>query len=127
MHIIIYHEVTVSHEHSGSFGGRRKEGSVNIVELIPTGRAKAISREALRRAYGGSDREMRYAIETARKHHVIVNLSDGKGYFIPDRNDKEDVRLTVIYVAQEESRKKSLEQSLSAAYDFLAKAVSHEA
>lgn len=97
---------------------------MNIVDLIPMGRKKAITREALRRAYGCSDREMREAIETARKHKVIVNLSDGKGYFIPDPNDKEDVRLTVLYAAQEESRKKSLEQSLSAAYDFLAKAVS---
>lgn len=97
---------------------------MNIIDLIPTGRKKAITREALRRAYGSSDRDMRYALETARKHNVIVNLSDGKGYFLPDPNDKEDVRLTVMYVAQEESRKKSLEQSLFAAYDFLAKAVS---
>lgn len=98
---------------------------MNIVELIPVGRRKAISRDALRRAYGGTDREMRLAIEQARKTRVIVNLSDGKGYFIPDMSDNEDVHLVARYAAQEESRKRAIEAALSTAYDFLAKAVSN--
>lgn len=96
---------------------------MNIAELIPTGRDKAIPRERLKRKSGYTDRDMREAIELARRHTVIINLSDGKGYFKPDPNNKEDVLLAVRYAAQEESRKRSLEQSLSTVYDFLAKAV----
>lgn len=45
----------------------------------------------------------------------ILNMQNGDGYFIPDMNDLEDVRLLAKYVRQEESRLKSIGWSLKAA------------
>lgn len=83
---------------------------MNIVSIIPKGSKNAISRRQLlieckEHGIANSDREMRRQIEQARKVDVILNLSDGRGYFIPDENDKDKLR---IYLKQESDRYKSV-------------------
>ena len=66
-----------------------------------------------------SDRYIRLAISHARRKIPILNMQKGDGYFIPDMNDPEDVRVLVKYVRQEESRLKSIGWSLKAARQTL--------
>ena len=53
-----------------------------IENYIPEGRENAISREALGNIVG-DDRVARKMIEDARCNVVIINLQDGKGYYLP--------------------------------------------
>lgn len=59
---------------------------MNIAELIPVGSKNAIKREDLRVLSGLDDREMRRAINNSKE--LIINLSDGRGYFRPAPEDK---------------------------------------
>lgn len=82
----------------------------NITEIIPKGSKNAISRTYLltlckEHGIANSDREMRRQIEQARKIDVILNLSDGRGYFIPDEQDQDKLR---TYIKQESDRYKSV-------------------
>lgn len=53
-----------------------------LAQMIPWGRARAISREALAAALQTSDRQMRRMIEVARNEGLIVlNAQDGSGYY----------------------------------------------
>ena len=53
-----------------------------LAAMIPWGRARAISREALATALQTSDRQMRKMIENARNEGLIVlNAQDGSGYY----------------------------------------------
>ena len=83
---------------------------MTVTDLIPKGSKNAISRSYLlslckEHGIAKSDREMRRQIEQARKMDVILNLSDGRGYFIPDENDKDKLR---TYINQESDRYKSV-------------------
>ena len=93
----------------------------NIIDLIPTGSANAISREALLDkcilfGIALNDRAMRKAIENARKESVIICLSDGRGYFVPDKNDKDKLR---HYINQEHDRSISILRNLKMANNLL--------
>ena len=50
---------------------------------------------------------------------MILNLSNGNGYFKPDINDPVDRKLLIRYVRQEESRLKSIGWALKAARKLL--------
>ena len=63
---------------------------MRIENYIPEGRGNAISREALGNIVG-DDRVARKMIEDARCSVVIINLQDGKGYYLPTSNEREDV------------------------------------
>ena len=58
---------------------------MNIREYIPKGQENAISRKDLCSRTGLCDRDLRAYIEKANQEsdEPILNLQDGKGYFIP--------------------------------------------
>lgn len=86
--------------------------SIKIVDYIPFGKENAISRQQLERVTGLSDRDAREAISLARRNTVILNLSNGKGYFQPIQGEEDD--LVVKYFKQEDSRLKRIGWSLLA-------------
>jgi len=98
-----------------------------IIDLIPVGQANAISRKLLTEkciTYGlidpytyDADRSMRRLLSKAKKEHVIVNLQDGGGYFIPD---KDDVNTMNWYIQQEKRRINNLAKPLRYAEKLLA-------
>lgn len=95
---------------------------MKIENLIPKGKNNAISRmELLNRCIlhglANNDRSMRRLIEESRKENVILNLSNGKGYFIPDKEDLSDLR---HYIAQEKCRSISINRNLKMASNLLA-------
>ena len=64
---------------------------MNILNYISTGKENAITRESLTAVTGLSDRKIRSLIEEERaKGNIIINLQNGKGYFLP-REDETDV------------------------------------
>lgn len=89
--------------------------SLNILDYIPTGRVNAITRHALAIRTGISDRQVRDLIHYARRDIPILNMQDGRGYFIPDMNDDVERELLAAYVRQEEKRLKSIGWALASA------------
>lgn len=77
---------------------------MNIIDYIPTGQSNAISRRQLCVITGLPDREMRKAIERARKDYAILNI-DGSGYFRPAEGE---AYLIERWLRQERSREKSV-------------------
>lgn len=67
--------------------------AVTIIDLIPTGRDNAISRDYLvtlcvqhglvKENLKDKDRAMRDLVGEVRKEYVVLNLSDGNGYYRP--------------------------------------------
>ena len=80
----------------------------DILDYIPTGQINAVTRSELCRRTGLNDRVMRVAIHKARRQIPILNMQDGKGYFIPDMNVESDRRALKRHVQQEESRLKNI-------------------
>lgn len=76
----------------------------DILNHIPVGSKNAIKRKWLCFITGLIDRTMRNLLHEARKKIPIINLQNGKGYFIPDMNIDKDIRLLIRWVKQEESR-----------------------
>lgn len=94
---------------------------MTVADLIPYGSENAISRDNLldkcyRLGLATNDRQMRKLIEDARKSFVILNLSDGRGYFRPKKSDKEKLR---HYVAQERDRSIAISRNLKMANALL--------
>lgn len=95
---------------------KRANGSpiFTIADLIPLGRENAISRKLLTQlcvqhgliddSIKDKDRAMRKLIHKERKDYVILNLSNGDGYY---RVYKEDMQDLQRYIRQEENRIKS--------------------
>lgn len=55
-----------------------------VYNTIPKGKKNAVKRANLAAQLNLSDREMRKAIEILNeKRHVVCNLMDGRGYYIP--------------------------------------------
>ena len=78
---------------------------MNILDYIPNGKDNAISRSRLCQMTGLSDRDVRSYISNARLETVILNNSDGSGYYRPLLTEKEEVRK---YINQELKRIKSI-------------------
>jgi len=55
----------------------------SILDYIPFGKENAIARADLCKLSGLRDRDMRRAIEAARKHSAVLNSQDGNGYYQP--------------------------------------------
>ena len=89
---------------------------MNIIEYIPCGYENAITRENLCCITGLTDRKVRELIFQARRETPIINLQDGKGYFIPLEEDKKYVEK---FVEQETARLKSIGWALKSARGFL--------
>ena len=92
----------------------QKQG-FDILDYIPTGSKNAITRKRLSQITGISDRAIRDLIHYARRDIPILNMQDGKGYFIPDMDNEEEVLLLEAYVKQENARLKSIGWSLLSA------------
>lgn len=92
-----------------------EEKGFNILDYIPTGRENAVKRTWLCKATGLDDRTVRYAISMARRDMPILNMQDGRGYFIPDMNNEEERQILKRYVQQETSRGKKIFWSLMGA------------
>ena len=58
---------------------------MGIEQYIPVGSKNAIKREDLRLLSQMQDREMRRAIDNSEE--LIINMQDGRGYFIPEPED----------------------------------------
>lgn len=87
----------------------------DILDHIPVGHDNAVTRRELMDQTGIKDRAIRDMIHYARRKIAILNLQDGKGYFIPDMNLPEERIMLVQYIQQEESRLKSIGWALKAA------------
>lgn len=87
----------------------------NILDYINVGSENAVDRSYLVSVTGLPDRYVRRAIAKARREIPILNMQDGSGYFIPDMNSEKDRDKLKHYVAQENSRLKSIGWSLMAA------------
>lgn len=88
-----------------------------IADYIPIGRENAITRDELLKVcitekLCETDREMRKLIEMARIEYVILNHSDGRGYYRPSREDMHDLQR---YIRQEEKRAKSTFKNITMA------------
>lgn len=96
--------------------------ATTIADLIPVGRDNAISRKmlvALCIFHGlvddevkDKDRAMRLLIQKERMDHVILNLSNGDGYYRVSRDDVQDLQR---YIRQEEKRAKAAFKNLKLA------------
>lgn len=85
---------------------------MNISDYIPFGKDNAISRKKLEKVTGLSDRDIREEIAMARRNTVILNLSNGQGYFQPIESEEDE--LVIKYYKQESSRLKRIGWSLLA-------------
>ena len=85
---------------------------MNIADYIPFGKDNAISRKRLSEITGLSDRKLRELIALERRNTIIINLSNGQGYFQPINGLEDD--LVVDYYKQENSRLKRIGWSLLA-------------
>lgn len=95
---------------------------ITIADLIPVGRENAISRKmlvALRVERGlvdkkakDKDRAMRNLLNRERKDYVILNLSDGNGYYRPTHKEMLDLQR---FIRQMKSRIKELSEDLKPA------------
>jgi len=89
----------------------------NITEIIPIGKKNAVTRRMLlnlckEHGIAKSDREMRRQIEQARKDMCVICLSDGRGYFVPDKSDIAELK---HYINQEHDRGKAILRNLKTA------------
>ena len=82
---------------------------LNIINLIPYGKENAISRTSLCYITGLSDRAVRDCIAEARNDWVILSVKDGKGYFRPTEEEKNDVE---VWIKIESARASSINKSL---------------
>ena len=93
---------------------------MNVLELVPKGYGNAVGRKELVRALGVSDRDARERLkaEADKAHIPVVNLQDGNGYFVPDR---EDIEILRRYIAQELSRARKILKRARHAEKYLKK------
>ena len=94
---------------------------MTIKDIIPVGSKNAITRKnlldrCLCAGLAENDRQMRKLIENARKESVIICLSDGRGYFLPDKDDQDKLR---HYINQEHDRSISILRNLKMANNLL--------
>lgn len=85
----------------------------NIVDYIPTGQSNAVTADSLCAVLNMSRREVRKQISKAQENGaVILNLQDGRGYFVPDDSE---TQLVENYVKQESARSRSLFRKIKSA------------
>lgn len=89
---------------------------IDILKFIPFGKENAISRTSLCTVTGLNDRSMRENINRARKRAVVINLSDGSGYYRPTDDDIVEV---IKFKKQEENRAKDVFSNLQPVRKFL--------
>ena len=93
-----------------------------VADLIPVGRENAINRKSLvslccqhgliEDSVRDKDRAMRLLVQKSRVDHVILNLSNGDGYYRVSKDDMQDLQR---YIRQEENRAKSAFKNITMA------------
>ncbi len=83
---------------------------MNIIDLIPTGKDNAITREELVNRTGFTDRIIREQISQARRDTVIINNQDGRGYY-----KSSDCAEIERYIKQESKRARTIFYRLNGA------------
>lgn len=89
---------------------------MDVIDFIPYGPEHPVTRQELMRLTGLSDRKVRRDIEFARMMYPIINVSDGRGYYIATSSNDPEVKR---YWKQELSRIKSISKSLTATRKLL--------
>lgn len=89
---------------------------MDIISMIPIGHDNGVTLSDLVKRTGAGEREIRNAISKARNAIVIVNLQDGKGYFIPT---EKEAGLAYKWLKQEEARERNHRATLKGARKFL--------
>lgn len=87
-----------------------------ILQYIPKGSNNGITKVELCKRLNMDEREIRRLIHQARRYMPILNMQNGKGYFIPDAEDKHIVEK---WLTQETKRAKSTFWSLMGAKRYL--------
>lgn len=83
--------------------------TINIVDYIPEGSERAISRKELCQLTGLTDRNVRNLIEAARRETIIISNNDGSGYWLyPEDPTEHEKQMLYKFVKQQESRAKSI-------------------
>ena len=90
-----------------------------IYNCIPIGSKNGITKVELCKRLSMDERTIRKLIHEARRYAPILNLQNGKGYFIPDKNNEADMLLLNKWIAQETNRAKSTFWSLRGAKKYL--------
>ncbi len=85
---------------------------MEIVDLIPFGHINGRTARELSDLTGITERKIRDYIAIERHKTIILNLQDGFGYFRPQEDEKELVR---VWLSQEERRLRSIGYGLKAA------------
>jgi predicted DNA-binding transcriptional regulator YafY len=89
---------------------------IDITTKIPKGHKNAKTDIELAGELNIPKRQIRRLISEARRTNIILNMQDGKGYFIPTQKEKE---LCKDWLMQEESRLKRHALSLRAVRKFI--------
>jgi len=85
-----------------------------IENYIPVGHKNAVTREYLRTVTGLSDRKLRELIK--KSNTLILNLQDGKGYFIASKDEDHLVRL---FIRQERARGRNVMEIVRKSEEYL--------
>lgn len=89
---------------------------IDIAEKIPLGHKNAKTDTELAGELNIPKRQVRRLISEARQKTIILNMQDGRGYFIPTEKEKDLCR---DWLLQEESRLKRHALSLRAVRQFV--------
>lgn len=86
---------------------------MNITDYIPTGQNNAVSVDSLCTALNIDRRTVRRLISSAQENGaVILNMQDGRGYFVPADDESQ---LVDDYIKQESARARSIFRKLRTA------------
>lgn len=86
---------------------------MNITDYIPKGQNNAVSADSLCTALNIDRRTVRRLISSAQENGaVILNMQDGRGYFVPADDESQ---LVDDYVKQESARARSIFRKLRTA------------
>lgn len=86
---------------------------MNITDYIPKGQNNAVSADSLCTALNIDRRTVRRLISSAQENGaVILNMQDGRGYFVPADDESQ---LVFDYIKQESARARSIFRKLRTA------------
>lgn len=86
---------------------------MNITDYIPKGQNNAVSADSLCTALNIDRRTVRRLISSAQENGaVILNMQDGRGYFVPADDESQ---LVDDYIKQESARARSIFRKLRTA------------
>ena len=98
--------------------GKKIEATDEMVAAVlghlHKGKANAVKHDVLVSLTGLKDRQLRLALEKARRDFCIINDQDGKGYYLPE--SKEDAKR---YYKQEYNRAMSILKRLDGTKNYI--------